>query len=102
MFIHSSIPQMKDAWLIAARRRTMKYQIKIAGMLDQSWFDWLGDVSFANERAEDGSITTTLTVDATDQPMLFGILDHIRDMNMPLLAVTKMDNEFGNNLPEEK
>ncbi len=71
----------------------MVYQIKIKGNLDQSWVDWLGNVQIIKENAEDGSILTTLTLDATDQPSLFGILDRIRDLNLVLIKVTCQDSE---------
>ncbi len=71
----------------------MVYQIKIKGNLDQSWFDWLGSVQMMKEIAEDGSVFTTLTLDANDQPTLFGILDRIRDLNLILINVTCQDYE---------
>lgn len=69
----------------------MVYQIKVRGELDQSWSDWLGGVKITSELVQDGSVTTTLT--ATDQPTLFGILDHIRDLNLVLIAVTCDDDK---------
>ena len=67
----------------------MVYQIKICGMLDQSWSNWLGDVEIQAARMEDGQVISTLTVDILDQATLFGILDHIRDINLPLISVNK-------------
>ncbi len=75
----------------------MTYQIKIAGMLDSSWSDWLGNVNISAERSEDGSLVTTIIVFTDDQASLFGIIDHIRDLNIKLLAVTGIENE--NNYP---
>jgi hypothetical protein len=71
----------------------MVYQIKIKGEFDKSWSDWLGSVKLSSERGEDGSAITTLTVDATDQSALFGILDRIRDLNIPLISVAKGGDE---------
>lgn len=71
----------------------MIYQIKVKGELDQSWSDWLGDVKIATERQRDGSVTTTLAVDAADQPVLFGILDRIRDLNLTLISVAAMSRK---------
>ncbi len=65
----------------------MLYQIKIIGELDQSWADWLGEMSLTSERGGDGAEITTLIVDAPDQPALFGVLDHIRDLNLLLISV---------------
>ncbi len=66
----------------------MVYRIKIKGNLEQSWFDWLGEVDMTTDAIEDGSIISTLTLDVTDQAVLFGILDRIRDLNIPLISVT--------------
>jgi hypothetical protein len=67
----------------------MIYQIKVIGMLNHSWSEWLGGIQMSSEDLADGSVLTTLTVDATDQSTLFGILDRIRDLNIRLVSVTK-------------
>jgi hypothetical protein len=67
----------------------MIYQIKVKSELDKNWSDWLGDFQLTTEKQEDGSLITTLTVDAVDQSALFGILDRIRDLNIFLVSVTK-------------
>ncbi len=67
----------------------MKYRVKIAGSLDQSWFDWLGDVKIASEPQHDGSVVNILTVNLVDQSALFGIIDRIRDLNLNLIDVIK-------------
>lgn len=71
----------------------MIYRITIKGTLDQSWSDWLGDIEITTDPAENGSMVTTLRVDAADQSALFGILDHIRDLNLDLLSVARCDGE---------
>jgi hypothetical protein len=71
----------------------MKYQIKIAGVLDQNWSDWLGSVEMESGQVEDGSMVTILRVDANDQSKLFGILDHLRDLNIALIAVSSGEND---------
>ncbi len=65
----------------------MNYQIRVAGLLDKSWSDWLGEANMVTEKLADGSTVTIMTVDAQDQPKLFGILDQIRDLNITLLEV---------------
>ncbi len=67
----------------------MIYQLKVKGKLDQSWSDWLGSIRISSDKQADGSVITTLTVDAIDQSNLFGILDRIRDLNIFLISVTK-------------
>jgi hypothetical protein len=65
----------------------MVYQIKIKGALDQTWSNWLGNVDIRTEQAEEGGLITIVSVDLIDQSALFGILDHIRDLNLALVSV---------------
>jgi len=69
----------------------MVYQIKIMGRVDPSWSDWLGDATVLSGCEENGAAITILTVDAADQSALFGILDHIRDMNLLPTSVELLD-----------
>ncbi len=71
----------------------MIYRIKIKGELNQNWSDWLGNVKILSEPQGDGSVMSTLIVDAADQSALFGILDHIRDLNLMLIDVTCEESE---------
>ncbi len=81
---------------VSMRRKgdDMIYQIKIAGALDRSWSDWLGNIKITSEKREDGSLITTLTVNSADQSTLFGILDRIRDLNIILISVTKGNQDI--------
>ncbi len=65
----------------------MKYQIKVRGKLDQDWSDWLGEMEIVSEQ-QNGDWITRICGDVPDQPALFGILDRIRDLSLPLLSVT--------------
>ena len=69
----------------------MIYRIKIAGVLDSSWSDWLGNAKIAPEPQMDGSVITMLTLDAADQSSIFGVLDRIRDLNLALITVSRDD-----------
>ncbi len=71
----------------------MRYQIEIAAILDQSWSDWLGGVSITTEKSLDGSMKTILLIDDDDPAKIFGILDHLRDLNLTLISVTPVNNE---------
>jgi hypothetical protein len=66
----------------------MVYQIQIKGKLDESWADWLGEVSISSALDPQGGWNTTIIVDAEDSPALFGILDRIRDLNLSLISLT--------------
>jgi len=68
----------------------MVYQIKVKGKLDESWSNWLGNVQITSASTEDGTWVTTLVVEVPDPPALFGILDHIRDLNLTLASVREI------------
>ncbi len=68
----------------------MVYQIEVKGKLDESWSDWLGNVQITSAPAEDGTWVTTLVGEAPDPPVLFGILERIRDLNLTLISLREM------------
>ena len=65
----------------------MRYQITIRGTLDETWSDWLGEVELAKTQDENETFITLLSVNVTDQAALYGILDHLRDLNLALISV---------------
>ncbi len=71
----------------------MIYQIKIKGVLDQSWSQWLGNVEIHTETMEDEREITTLCGDFIDQATLFGIIDQIRDLNLFLVSVNQLSEK---------
>ena len=79
------------------------YQIKLKGHLDSKWSEWLYDMTITHEN--DG--TTTLYGALPDQAALHNILLKIRDLNLTLIEVHKMNNANSDNLeptdePENK
>ncbi len=78
--------QTKHRCIYEKGKRLMKYQIKVRGKLDQDWSEWLGAIEIVSER-QNGDWITQICADVPDQPALFGILDHIRDLSLPLLSV---------------
>lgn len=70
----------------------MVYQIKINGALDRTWSNWLGNIDIHTEETTIGGVITTLRVDIIDQAALFGILDHVRDLNLTLVSVNQCDD----------
>lgn len=71
----------------------MLYQLKVKGEFDQHWSEWLGDIQITTDRLEDGLVVSTLVVNAVDQSALFGILEHIRNLNIFLISVTEVEQE---------
>ena len=61
------------------------YEIRVQGILDGSWSEWLGglDVSPLD------SGETVLSGPIRDQAALHGLLNKIRDLGLPLLCVEK-------------
>ena len=63
------------------------FEIKIKGHLNHRWEEWFYDLAITHER--DG--TTTLCGPLPDQTVLHSILERIRDMNLQLISVNKVD-----------
>lgn len=59
------------------------YQIRIKGHLDREWTDWFGGMSITLKSNGD----TLLTGPVVDQAALFGVLNKVRDLGLPLLAL---------------
>lgn len=66
-----------------------RYQFRLKGHLDESWAEWLDDMSI--ERQSDG--TTLITGPIVDQAALFGLLSRLRDLSLPLLSVNIQPSE---------
>ena len=66
----------------------MVYQIKLKGHLGPQWKDWFDGLTIT--LAEDGN--TLLSGSVIDQAALHGMLAHIRDLGLPLLAVDQIES----------
>ena len=66
--------------------RPATYQIKVPGHIDESWSDWVGEMTITVEIEEDSSPVTTLT-GALDQAALIGVLRRLYSLGLPLLSV---------------
>jgi hypothetical protein len=71
----------------------MLYKIKIKGELDKSWSEYFGNIPISFEEDEAGAVITILAMDVTDQSELFGVLNYIQDLNLPLISVAKDEQE---------
>ena len=67
----------------------MVYQIRLKGHLDSQWTDWFDDLTITLE--EDGD--TLLTGPVVDQAALHGLLKKVRDLGMPLVSVSPLEND---------
>lgn len=61
-------------------------KIKIKGHLDASWRDWFDGLDIEKEGDH-----TLLLGDAKDEAFVYGILDKIRDLNLKLISVEKIN-----------
>jgi len=59
------------------------YEIRIKGHLDDRWAEWLEGLTFM--QASDG--TTLLEGLLPDQAALHGVLNKIRDLDLPIISV---------------
>lgn len=65
------------------------YWIRVQGRLDPDWSDWFDDMRIELAGQEDGLPVTMLSGVVRDQSALHGLLNRIRDLDLPLLAVER-------------
>ncbi|MGD8404096.1 MAG: hypothetical protein PVJ21_10570 [Anaerolineales bacterium] len=70
--------------------RPVTYQIKVPGELAKSWSEWIGNLTIAVERDDDGLPVTVLTL-TVDQAALQGLLRSLYSMGVPLISVILID-----------
>lgn len=63
------------------------YCIRVVGFLDDNWSDRLGGLKINSSSQEEKSAITTLSGSIIDQAALFGVLNAIYDMRLPLISV---------------
>ena len=64
-----------------------RFAIRVQGHLDARWSAWFDGLTVTNDR--DG--TTLIEGPVADQAALFGLLQKMRDMGLPLLSVVRAD-----------
>jgi hypothetical protein len=67
------------------RDEVASYEIRVQGILDESWSEWLGSLDVRPLASGE----TVLTGPIRDQAALHGLLNKIRDLGLPLLGVEK-------------
>ena len=69
------------------RRELGRYEIRLKGHLEARWSAWFDGLSLIQE--SDG--TTVIRGSVIDQAALHGLLSKVRDLGLPLIAVTQVD-----------
>ena len=69
------------------RREPGQYEIRLKGHLEARWTAWFDGLSLTQE--SDG--TTVIRGSVIDQAALHGLLSKVRDLGLPLIAVTQVD-----------
>ena len=71
----------------------MKYRIVVQGNIDASWSDWFNGMGVSTATGRGGDCVTAFTGPVEDQATLRGILNHLWDLNLTILAVTRIESE---------
>jgi hypothetical protein len=65
------------------------YRIKVQGHLDEHWSEWFDGMAVTHDEHDD----TVLTGQVADQSALYGLLNKMRDIGLPLLLVERVQDE---------
>jgi hypothetical protein len=66
--------------------RMAVYEIRVKGHLDGRWSEWFDGLAIAN--VENGD--ALLSGEIVDQSALHGVLNKVRDLGLPLMAVSRI------------
>lgn len=80
---------MKKPPPVSFADRPTVYQIRVKGVLDARWSDWFDGLALT---PLDGG-ETLLAGPVVDQSALFGLLNKIRDMGLPLLSLRQVEGD---------
>lgn len=70
------------------REGSVRYQIRIEGVLDERWSSWFEGLQIDNEGGE-----TILSGTLADQSALYGVLDKLRDLGLSVITVRRLSLE---------
>jgi hypothetical protein len=64
------------------------YQITVRGIIQDDWSDWFDGLTIMPQ----ASCETLLSGPIVDQAALFGVLNRIHDLGLPLISVTRTES----------
>ena len=71
-----------------------RYEIRVEGLLGTTWEDWFEGLKVRQElRGESDIPISVLFGSIPDQPALYGVIAKIRDLNLTLLSIQRMEGE---------
>ena len=70
-------------------REAGRYEIRLRGHLDKRWAAWFDGLTLTHE----GDGTTVIQGPVVDQAALHGLLQKLRDIGIPLIALTELRPE---------
>ena len=73
----------------AAHDAIPQYEIRVKGHLGPRWAAWFDGLSLTS--AEDG--TTVIRGEAIDQAALYGVLQKVRDIGIPLVSLAELPSD---------
>ena len=73
------------------------YQIKIKGHLDLSWSEWLEGLAITHQPGGE----SLLIGPVVDQPALYGLLLKLRDLNLTLLSLQRLEPASASDIASE-
>ena len=65
-----------------------RYEIRLAGHLDARWASWFDGLTLTH-----GEGTSVLSGPIADQAALHGVLARVRDLGLPLISVSRDDDQ---------
>jgi len=65
------------------------YDIRVAGQIDTQWSAWLDGLTITHPHPGEAMISGEIV----DQAALHGTLNRIRNLNLPIISVVKIDPE---------
>jgi len=75
-----------------ARPSQANYEIKVLGHLDSLWEQWFEGMTLATiENGESGLACTLISGFVADQAALHGLLTRIRDLNLTLVSIRRIN-----------
>jgi hypothetical protein len=75
---------------VPMRRKRMltdpvRYCIRVKGQMGPEWSEWFGGMTITSDETNE----TLLSGQVLDQAALYGILNKIRDLGLPLLSILR-------------